>query len=324
MAFDLEYILTECTHRIHDEILYEATLNNELLASDSSYFGSSYFGRSRFGRSVFYINNKYGNPDGVYFNNSDGTVTAIFNINNTIAGSPELFYQSPKEYLRHPLPRYSDKDFDYIYYGTEVFYGEDQNLVGDKTNIPSESTQELWFVTYEPTVYNGYYVPANSIVIKKFDNNYNWILDYNTVQNECPYCEGSGACNDLNLDPIGRLKVVTGMDKLIQQVIKAIITPQGKNIFFPEYGTIIPNAIGSRGLNGFILRNEIISQLKNIMENQRYILENNPSFFTADEVLHDLIGVVVQPSEDPRRIDLTVTIQNKALEERTSKSFKIK
>jgi hypothetical protein len=327
MAFDLEYILTECDHRIHDELLFESVITSNIVASDAARFGSSFFGRSRFGYTIFYLNDRYG-ASGQFFDNPDGTVTAVFPLVNKIAGSPKLFYKLPSEYLRHPLSQYTSTEYGIPYYGTlGIYYGVDTDYyLGGLTEVPSDSTSsanKLWFIAYEPMVYNGYNIPANSIVITRFNNEYTWLLDYTVVMEECPYCEGTGIKNDLKLSPIGRLKLVADMDKLMQQVIKAIITSKGKNIFFPSYGTIIPQAIGSRGLNGFILREEIYQQLSMIAKNQQDILNMNSLFFTAGEVLHDLIGVQVQPSADPRQINLLVTIQNKASEMRTSKTFKV-
>jgi len=293
------------------------------MISESSRFGVSNFGTARFGRNIYAYLDRYG-PTGTFIENTNGTITAIFSIPGTVAGAPKLYANLPGEYKRTEVPAYSKtENSSSLYFGDELYYGEGELDYGGSGVVPSSSINAIWYVTHEATVIGTTAVPANSLVVNRYDSRYNLSLDFNIVLEQCPFCQGTSVKNDLILTPLGRLSNVFDTNKLSQQVMKAIMTLKGKNIFYPSYGTIIPEIIGENTLNGFVLREQIVLQLSEIKRMQQQITSQNPAFFTARELLEDVIGVKLTPQTDPRIFGLTITIMNKALEQVSSKTMKI-
>jgi len=311
--------MTACDHRVRDELITESYHEEIELVSDASRFGLTRFGTGRFGRNMYSLVNRYGDSIGEYTHETDGTITATFPIPSTITGDPQLYAKLSSDYNRLKIPRYSATEYSLNpVVSDDLYLGEADLTLGGAAVIPSDTDAELWSVTESSDAED-----MNHVVIKRYDNRYDYYLDYTTGLATCPYCYGTSLANDIRLSPIGRLNIVFDLDKLIQQVIKSIITPQGKNEYFPMYGTQISNMIGDKDLNGFTIRDEIIRQLMSIKRVQESIYQQTPFFFTAREILEDLIGVKVEATTDPREFNFVVVIKNAALEQRTSKTIRI-
>jgi hypothetical protein len=143
-----------------------------------------------------------------------------------------------------------------------------------------------------------------------------WIMDYTVMEAVCPVCGGSNHKNDLSFGALGRLNLVYRTSKLAQAVMKATLTDKGINDYFPDYGTTLSTMIGSQNYsNDILLRTEIFNQLKTIKNTYDKAFINNPSWYDPFELLEDILGVDLLPSEDPRAITLRVHVMCKALEE---------
>ena len=324
MAFDLNYILTPCDHRIRHSLIAEASSETTNLIMDTSRFGISNFGTGQFGVNTYAYVDQFG-AEGTYINNTDGTVTAIFPVPGYIAGDPKLFAQVPGTFNREAVPAYSkNSNSEAPYLGDILYIGDDTyTYFGGSATPSADVVVPVWYIAYTPTAIGTVPVPANSLVINRYDNMYELYLDYNIQTNMCPFCHGTGVRNDLCLTQFGRISAVTDTAKLTQQVLKSILTPKSKNPFFPAYGSTIPTMIGDKSIDGFSLRDQIVQQLTTIKQQQQQVLTQNPGFFTARELLDDLIGVQLVPQTDPRVFGLTVSIVNKALEQTTSKTITI-
>ena len=330
ISFDMEYILTPCDHRVHDEILVESTELSDSIVEEAALFGVSVFGDT-YGDAIYVLSNDFGTT-GTFIHTSDGDIIAIFPLQHTIANSPELFFKTAYDYNRVKPPYTKTSVYaSAITYGANITYGQEDFYFGGDGYVPVDVTTEdlgglFWYPVYTDTqiVVEGttYDISANSLVISRYNNKYTWLLDYNTVESECPYCKGSGVKNDLVLSNSGRLQLVYNIDKLAQQVIKAIITDKGKNKYYPNYGTIIMSLIGAKNINGFLLRQQIIDQLQSIKRYQAEMLSVSTGLYNSRELLEDLLGIKFNPTADPRVLSMTVTILNSALERADSKVFR--
>ena len=254
-------------------------------------------------------------------------------ISHNISANPALYKQLPTDYNRVAVPQYVLTSYlTVLFYGLPIYYGYDYDdlFFGGPGNAQLDlfpTPTKAWDVMYVDTTIivggQSVFVPANSLVIYQYDNTYTWLLDYNVPSSDCPYCGGTNVKNDLILSATGQLQLVYDIDKLSQQVLKSIITKKGKNSYFPNYGTTLADSIGTKIATGWTLRSQIVEQLETIKQYQNAMLASNASLYTARELLDDLLGVKAIPTADPRNINLTVTIVNRALETANAKTLRI-
>lgn len=70
-----------------------------------------------------------------------------------------------------------------------------------------------------------------------------WI-DYVADPDNCPKCGGTGLVKDVIYGTTGDLVITVTAKKIVQRVIKALLTTIGKNITDPLYGSDLPSLIG--------------------------------------------------------------------------------
>lgn len=331
MAFDLEYVMTACDHRVKDELMLASIQREESIYEDAARYGEAVYG-DRYGDALYNITNSYGER-GQFIDDSTGNVVAIISILHNIASTPKLFRKLPSDYNRVEVPQFIENTYlNVLHYGLDIYYAADADVYfGGPGYVAVEQTPtvtKIWEVMYEQTsiVVNGeqVIVPANSLVIYRYDNTYDWFLDYYVQLSDCPFCRGSGVRNDLVLSVIGQLERVYDVDKLSQQVLKSVITKKGKNSFFPNYGTGLVDSIGQKITSSWSLRTQIVEQLETIKKYQNAMINTSPELYSARELLDDLIGIKAFPQQDPRNLELVVTILNRALERADSKVLRIK
>lgn len=93
----------------------------------------------------------------------------------------------------------------------------------------------------------------------------------------------------------GSLEKVEGTDKLVQDVLKILLTPKGANKMNPWYGTFSSELIGS-GLDEDVTMNLMKSQITDSLDTlkklQDSMLKSNLTV-TADELIHAITGISV-------------------------------
>ena len=331
MAVDLEYIMVPCDHSLKHELILESTQRAGNLLEDATRFGVGVFGDG-FGAELYIYVNNYGDTGEFVENEATGEITAIIPLQHPVASAPKLYIQLPDVYNRVAVPQYASTVLTtLITFGADIYLGEvDDLFLGAPGYIPQETYTSalVWEMVYtaKTLTISGqqYTAPANSVVIYRYNGNYDWWLDYTARAEDCPLCKGSGVKNDLALGKTGALHTVYDMDKLVQQVTKAIITLKGKNEFFPSYGTTVTELLGKKGITGFTLRAQILEQLTKIKNYQQTSLSQNTLAYTARELLEDVLSVKIFPgSTDPRVLTLELTILNRALEKQISKVMRL-
>lgn len=121
---------------------------------------------------------------------------------------------------------------------------------------------------------------------------------------------------DLVISSNGDLRKVENIDKLIQDVLKILMTPLGTNLFFTWYGSLLPtSAVGSSMDHQFIstvVEQQIRSCLENLQNLQQQQQISNQAV-SAEELLAAIKNVVVKRSiTDPTFFSIFVKIVNKA------------
>lgn len=72
-----------------------------------------------------------------------------------------------------------------------------------------------------------------------------YLIDYYCKSETCPKCRGTGIVQDMVFDGTGGVKFSEGTQKLIQTVIKILITPVGDSPEDIQYGSSLDSLIGS-------------------------------------------------------------------------------
>ncbi|MFA5048812.1 MAG: hypothetical protein WC516_07335 [Patescibacteria group bacterium] len=122
--------------------------------------------------------------------------------------------------------------------------------------------------------------------------------------------------NDLKINPDGSIQTVRDNQKLIQDIIKALLTTTGDNKFFSWYGSSL-----SLNLIGQVLDNDFVtSEAERSIQNtlsQLISLQNaqaRTQYVSAGEMIAAIRNVTVLRSNiDPRQYDITVSVLTRKL-----------
>lgn len=345
MAFDLDYLIVDCDHRVADDVVQEAVDLVSTQVNDDAIFGEDIFGAEEFGAASYRFGSYAYGLEGYFIPNAtENTTIAVLPLKYAAANNPVLFAKLPTDYLRQPIPQYSyDSHVEQVYYNGYHFFS-DGSVYGSDGYEPDpallSTPYELWKVVYgNPNALyrvtlNGWDivlpnqttpgVPGNSIIIARYDNRFNWIVDYNATLEACPKCFGASVTNDIYLTPRGKLAIVLGTDKLVQSVSKSVLSDRGANPYFPWYGTVIKDLIANnRQQNAFVLRSEIIEQLSRLKELQMEVEGVEPGYYDPAERLEDIVSIQALSTTDPRAVNLRVIVLARTLQQVQSKKLAI-
>ena len=126
---------------------------------------------------------------------------------------------------------------------------------------------------------------------------HSYYATYYTNQEHCPKCiYGTNKTNDIYIDVLGRPILTAGLDRLIQQIKKHLITAIKSNIFDENYGTELPNLIGKPKTILTLLRAQsTIQEAIQYIQNQQLL---NYDLLSDDEKLVKIDNFQVLPVDN--------------------------
>lgn len=321
MAFDLKYTYIQCDHRYLDDIVQYANFVNKIIIDRAAILGNIYMNEVTMGDYLLTNRPNVSIYSRIELDN-DGSWIGIFPLKYEFGHSASVFRKLPTAYLREPISQktyFSKKEI--VRYGMGYRYKQFNNennkyitYAGYFWRI-SDIPKINWII--EPVYQDNKYL-YHQLKIYNYNPNYNYIVDYNTTPNSCPHCKGFMFKNDLKLNNLGKLDIVVNTPKLVQQIMKAILTPKGKNIYYLNYGTFITQLIGEKNIGlSFLIRSEIREQLTRIKSIHMQILSNYKDFYTPYEILYDLLGMEILKSQS-KEVSIKLTLQTGALEKITT------
>jgi hypothetical protein len=159
--------------------------------------------------------------------------------------------------------------------------------------------------------------PKKKIVFKRPIREFFGVFDvsYSTRIELCRKCFGLGLLYDHSLDSTGTFRTVENEQKLIQGMVKFLMTKLSSNPFFTWIGSSIPDVILQGIFNPDLLESQLLTdvsaalqRLKNIQFHQAKV-----QVLTLKELLDDIISVdVIQDTQDPRIFEITVSASTAA------------
>ena len=142
-------------------------------------------------------------------------------------------------------------------------------------------------------------------------------ISYNTAQQMCRRCGGTGVENDWRYDYTGETGNVVDEALLLQEIEKMMFTVQGTNPFHTWHGTTLSEAIGKKLTLGNFVQNLILSDVtaafnrwQSIKTQQQNVVGQN---VTDKEFPFRLLSVNLQQStQDPTVVYVNLVIQNRS------------
>lgn len=122
--------------------------------------------------------------------------------------------------------------------------------------------------------------------------------------------------NDLSLNPDGTLQTVINNDKLIQDIIKAILTPLGSNKFFKWYGCALVARIVGQVLDPTLTQIEIQRSIQDSLTNLISLqkAQARTQYVSAGESIAAIEEIsVLRSNEDPRQYEIYVSVLTRKL-----------
>ena len=106
-----------------------------------------------------------------------------------------------------------------------------------------------------------------------------------------------------------RVQLVSGLDKLKQDIFTWITEAYRVDRFNPEYGSTVSSYVGQQNTvdNAFAIRIEINRVLTNMQRYQRMIYSANRNAFSPSELLDRVLDVRTRPSLDALHVEILFT-----------------
>jgi len=121
---------------------------------------------------------------------------------------------------------------------------------------------------------------------------------------------------DLTIGTNGDLETVTNTDKLIQDILKMLLTPVGTNVFFPWYGSLLTSAMVGSPMEDEFIVTAATMQITNALQTLQALQRDQMSSqrVTASELLAAIKEVNVERNSiDPTYYSIAVRVLTKDL-----------
>lgn len=125
---------------------------------------------------------------------------------------------------------------------------------------------------------------------------------------------------DIFVDNNGETQIVTGLEKLKQDVAKMILTEIGSNIYHPWYGSELTDSIVGRATTANIIARNAEITITDALENLAFLQTEQTQFqnVTPAETMGAIKEVAVEREPlDPRQWNIRVSVITRALTEIT-------
>lgn len=117
--------------------------------------------------------------------------------------------------------------------------------------------------------------------------------------------------NDLQLNSINDLAIVSGLEKLRQDINKILLTERGTNSLFELYGTELQSLIGGK-INPDVIRAKIKDEVIGGLQTLQFLNRDNPNADERPEVLELLDIQQIDTTQFEIKLSV-ITASNKSI-----------
>jgi len=122
--------------------------------------------------------------------------------------------------------------------------------------------------------------------------------------------------NDISVSPNGEVDIVINTDKLIQDVIKILLTTQGTNKFYRWYGSTITQRVIGEVLGSYYTEVEIKRAIEDSLNNLMRLQQSQALYqnISSSETLAGINYIdITREDSDPRLYSIVVSVLTKKL-----------
>lgn len=122
--------------------------------------------------------------------------------------------------------------------------------------------------------------------------------------------------NDLAINSDGSLQTVRNNDKLVQDILKAILTPLGSNKFFKWYGCLVGQRVIGQVLDASLMETEIQRSIQDTLSNVIALqkAQAQSQYVSPGESIAAVMDIMVLRNDsDPRQYEIYVSVLTKKL-----------
>lgn len=116
-----------------------------------------------------------------------------------------------------------------------------------------------------------------------------YLIDFTVDERYCPRCNGTRVIKDVYIDDTGKARLLSGKDKIKQQVVKALITPIGWDVSDPLYGSELSTLIGR-----IITEDVRLIMQTTVMNCVNHLIEVQPTTYTDEETIVAVEGMTIE------------------------------
>lgn len=122
--------------------------------------------------------------------------------------------------------------------------------------------------------------------------------------------------NDLKINPDGTIQTVRDNDKLVQDIVKALLTTLGSNRFHNWYGSLLSSAMIGQVLDATLAEIEAERTISNTFSNLISLqkAQAQTQYVSAGETIAAIRDIsIIRNETDPRQYQITVSVLTKKL-----------
>lgn len=122
--------------------------------------------------------------------------------------------------------------------------------------------------------------------------------------------------NDLSINPDGSLQTVRDNNKLIQDILKIVLTSAGSNKIYRWYGSSLGTSVIGNVLDSSQLETEISRSIQNALTNLIALqkAQSRTQYVSAGETIASIRNIsVLRNDEDPRFYEIGISVLTRKL-----------
>lgn len=125
----------------------------------------------------------------------------------------------------------------------------------------------------------------------------------------CPVCSGVNYFFDITLTQNGDLQKITGVDKVVQEIVHMFKTDEGEysDYGYSDYGSRINRFIGSKNNSEVRLRFQVLRDIEYITKKKER-QHRKFSNITVDEVIQQIVSIDIENTVDEQKVKLSAVI----------------